>query len=150
MTEVEAEEFTIPFGKYKGIRLLRVYQLNPQYLKWLNTIVYDSPLKEALTLFLKNHQLDDSFIEKSMFTSEETKARLVSNKEDNSNRYNCGWGCTSYNPCCDACDSYLSDVKPGMDFRTEEDYKKAHKRALNGLSPWYGEDIESDEGDVGW
>lgn len=24
-------------------------------------------------------------------------------------KYDCGWGCTSYNPNCDACDSYNTD-----------------------------------------
>lgn len=27
--------------------------------------------------------------------------------------YNCGYGCTSYNPSCDACDGYTNDPDTG-------------------------------------
>lgn len=60
-------------------------------------------------------------------------------------KYKCGYGCTSYNPCCDACDSETSVVDNGRFYTSEEDKERAHKRAIQGLDPWSFNDDEEED-----
>lgn len=62
-----------------------------------------------------------------------------------SRKYRCGYGCTSYNPNCDACDSETSSAESGRYYVSEEDKERAHKRAVQGLSPWDFDDNEDEE-----
>lgn len=57
--------------------------------------------------------------------------------------YKCAFGCTKYNPCCDACDSEVSDQSTGW----AEDEKRTRKRfkaALRGLTLEEAEERELD------
>lgn len=152
---MKCQNYIIPFGKYKGKDLLFVAENNPQYLNWLGTIVYESELKTELDKFLKTTYFLECLLEdqerryKSQEFEPERMFEPVKPSRKSSNSYNCGWGCTSYNPNCDACDGYLADISPGIDFRTKDDYDRAHKRAIRGFSPWNNDDDE-DEGEVGW
>lgn len=57
--------------------------------------------------------------------------------------YNCGWGCTSYNPFCDACDSATTTDNP---YHPEES-EQLHKAALKGmtLQEWHNSEDEREE-----
>lgn len=45
--------------------------------------------------------------------------------------YKCAFGCTSYNPCCDACDG---ETEGQGYLNSEEDGKLRHKAALRGMT----------------
>ena len=47
--------------------------------------------------------------------------------------YKCAFGCTSYNACCDACDSEVSDNSTGWP-EPEQDTKDRFKAALKGYT----------------
>lgn len=46
--------------------------------------------------------------------------------------YKCGWGCTSYNPSCDACEAQVN-VEDEPYFR-DEVWEKRHKAACLGMT----------------
>ena len=61
--------------------------------------------------------------------------------------YKCGFGCTSFNPLCDACDSATTSDSPY--FAEKEDHI-LHKAALHGQTKKeYLEDEDKDEKQYG-
>lgn len=47
--------------------------------------------------------------------------------------YKCAYGCTSYNPNCDACDGETSDQSTGW-FEPEEDTRDRFEAAKKGMT----------------
>lgn len=45
--------------------------------------------------------------------------------------YKCAFGCTSYNPCCDACDSEVSDSSTGW-AESKDDTEDRFRASLKG------------------
>ena len=44
--------------------------------------------------------------------------------------YRCSFGCTSYNPCCDACEGMTTDTESFGSKEREHDMMEAAKRGL--------------------
>lgn len=141
------QNFIMPFGKYKGKDLLFITENNPKYLLWVQTIA-QGHLKEAVDSMVKTTYFKDAWLE-SLGTRSTYKPIESFKKESPTSvkyQYKCGWGCTSYNPCCDACDSATSELESGKWYVSASDKEYAHKRAVSGLDPWNGWDEgEGDE-----
>lgn len=45
--------------------------------------------------------------------------------------YKCAFGCTTYNPCCDACDGA---TRSDSSYNSEEEDRILHKAALKGMT----------------
>jgi len=54
LTEVEAENLKITFGKFKGKTLKEIYEAQPSYLDWLKDSAKDEVVKKAATMILNS------------------------------------------------------------------------------------------------
>lgn len=54
LTEVEAENLKITFGKFKGKTLKEIYEVQPSYLDWLKDSAKDEVVKKAATMILNS------------------------------------------------------------------------------------------------
>ncbi len=55
MTEVEAKNLKITFGKFKGKTLQEIYNMQPDYLKWLAANAKDEVMRKASKMILQNN-----------------------------------------------------------------------------------------------
>lgn len=63
LTEVEAENLRITFGKYKGKTLKEIHGIQPNYLEWLKENARENIVKKAAAIVLENeNQVEDQTI----------------------------------------------------------------------------------------
>lgn len=55
MTEVEAKNLKITFGKFKGKTLQEIYNMQPDYLKWLAANAKDEVMRKASKMILQSN-----------------------------------------------------------------------------------------------
>lgn len=56
LTEVEAQNLKITFGKFKGKTLKEIYSIQPDYLKWLADNAKDEVVRKASTMMLDSNK----------------------------------------------------------------------------------------------
>lgn len=56
LTEVEAQNLKITFGKFKGKTLKEIYSIQPDYLKWLADNAKDEVVRKASTIMLDSNK----------------------------------------------------------------------------------------------
>lgn len=51
---------TLTFGKYKGWSFEEVYQIDPDYLEWVEREAFSSPVRKAVSVFLRQKKEEDA------------------------------------------------------------------------------------------